>query len=168
MSVRSGLFVLFGVFFPAIAYSGEQELLRGEVQLSAEETRRFSLNGESRQQVVGGDIAFGSKHFQIMKVSVHNLLGAYRQEGDRHEYAVFSSSYSDQTATGEPWVVADTKLNCSIPYNSFLVIYTVESSKKIASLSEFPYGDLAETLSLSDSSELFCFYAQPPKLVSTE
>lgn len=158
------LTLLFSGFFLTIALADEVPiLLQGEIQKDEGDTVSFSLQGENRSEVVGGTIVLGKRQFEVQKVSVHQLVGARRLQGGVFEYAVFSSSYSDQSATGEPWVVAQSKLGCERPYNSFLSLYTVASIDKQNLLDTVPYAQLVESLSFSDSSVLYCFTSRPPE-----
>lgn len=149
----------------AIAFSTEVEalqLLQGEIPESEGSSRVFSLSAESRENLVGGEIKLGDKQFVIRKVSAHQLIGAERMLAKSAEFAIFSSSYSEQTATGEPWVQAEIKLGCDKPYNSFLALYTVSDPMKIERNGALPFAQLVASLEHSDSSLLFCFIAKPP------
>ena len=42
------------------------------------QAREFSISGESRRDVVGGEIVFGDERYTISKVSAHGMIGASR------------------------------------------------------------------------------------------
>ena len=70
-----------------------------------------------------GSIVLGDRRYEISQVSRHGLVGArwFATEGGRYaEFLVFSSSYSDQTAVGTPWVAAREVSRCNEPYNAFV------------------------------------------------
>ncbi len=120
----------------------------------------FSLSGESREDVVGGEIRFGDSRFNITHVSVHRLVGAESANDSDESFAVFSSSYTAQTATGTPWVAGDTYIQCDEEYNSFLAIYKVrgEDAEK---LPDPPFRQLTESTDHSDTSIVYCFVSAP-------
>ena len=120
----------------------------------------FSLSGESRDEVVGGEIKFGESRFEITHVSVHRLVGAEGSHGQSKEYAVFSSSYTAQTATGKPWVASDSYHQCDQGYNSFLAIYRV-SEDNAKKLGQPPFHTLTESTDHSDASVVYCFVSEP-------
>jgi len=156
----SGLALAF-----ACASGFAAELLVGEIQMDGGSAAHFSLSGESREQVVGGEIHIGERAFRVTGVSRLGLIGARRRlEGESvvAEYAVFSSSFSDQTAVGQPWVAADSYRNCDQRYNSFVAIYRVEDAERVRELGNTPYPTLADDRSISDQSEVYCFLSRPP------
>lgn len=128
----------------------------------------FSLSATDREQPVGGEIRIGKRRFTITQVSRHGLIGAQRSASSEEpnapfaEYAVFSSSFSPQTATGQPWVAAQTFHNCDQPYNSFLAIYHVAGSDAALSLKDGPFADLTASANASDNSITYCFVSSPP------
>ena len=150
------------LFASSIVCAENTQLLEGDIVTATGLNVPFELLGENRKNVVGGSIRLGEHTFIVKKMSVHSLLGALRTEGETLEFAVFSSSYSEQTAMGEPWVVAKKKHGCDMPYNSFLSIYTISSAEKKSNVTAVPYAKLVESLSESDDSVLYCFIARPP------
>jgi len=76
------------------------------------------------------------------------------------EFAVFSSSYTEQTATGQPWIAGDSYLQCEQEYNSFLAIYRVHPDKAKL-LPEPPFGNLTDSTEHSDESVVYCFVSGP-------
>ena len=143
------------------------ELLHGEVKLDDGATTTFSLSGESREDVIDGEIRLGEQAFRITKTSRLGLIGATRSYADDTgpvaEFAIFSSSFSEQTATGTPWVAADRRLHCDQPYNSFLVVYRMTDGDRIAALGSTPYPELAEGKVPTDSATVYCFFSRPPE-----
>lgn len=143
------------------------ELLSARIVSEDGETVVFHLKGESREEVIGGAIEFGPRSFVITNLSRRGLIGARRDgTGDNGvpfvEYAVFSSSFSMQTAVGHPWASALSYVGCESPYNSFLAIYHVDEEKVIAALGSMPYPDLMDDASLSAGSRVYCFVSMPP------
>ena len=129
----------------------------------------FRLEAESRRDVVGGRIVLGGSAYEISRVSRLGLIGARRFVGsssagqERHaEFLVFSSSFSEQTATGKPWLAAHEAYGCDEPYNSYLALYRVEGEAAVKALGPIPYPALAEDPSLSQRSRVSCFMARPP------
>ena len=57
---------------------------------------------------------------------------------------MFSSSFSEQSATGKPWVAAESAHGCDEPYNSFVAMYRVEGEETLIALGPIPYGTLSE------------------------
>lgn len=143
------------------------ELLQGEVALGDGTTTVFSLSGESRENVIDGEIRLGEQAFRITDTSRLGLVGAARSytgdAGPVAEYAIFSSSFSEQTATGNPWVAADRRVDCDQPYNSFLVVYRMTDEGRIAALGSTPYPALAEGDVPTDSATVYCFSSRPPE-----
>ncbi len=128
----------------------------------------FELEAESRKDVVGGRILLGETGYEISRVSRLGLIGARRfvVAGDAHEpyaeFLVLSSSFSDQTAVGKPWVAAREAHGCEEPYNTFVALYRVEGDAAVKALGPIPYPELVENLSRSRDSRVFCFLARPP------
>ncbi len=129
----------------------------------------FRLEAENRGDVVGGRIVLGEIEYEISKVSRLGLTGARRfVEGDGDgagryaEFLVFSSSFSQQTAVGKPWLAAREAYGCDEPYNTYLALYRVEGEAAVKALGPIPYPDLAEDLSRSQHSHVSCFMARPP------
>lgn len=156
------------MLLPAAAIS--KELLAGTMPDGEGGTIAFRLHGESREKVVGGRILLGDAEYTIARVSRLGLIGAHRLGGggdtgeERHvEYLVFSSSFSDQSATGKPWVAAETAHGCDEPYNSFLAMYRVEGEEALVALGPIPYGTLSEDISRTADSKVLCFMARPPE-----
>ena len=128
----------------------------------------FRLEAENRRDVVGGRIVLGESAYEISRVSRLGLIGARRFVGgaagqERHaEFLVFSSSFSEQTTVGKPWVAAREAYGCDEPYNTYLALYRVEGEAAVKALGPIPYPELAEELSRSQESRVFCFMARPP------
>ena len=146
-----------------------KELLAGTIPDGEGGTIAFRLDGESREEVVGGHILLGGAEYTIARVSRLGLIGAHRLGGDgdtgeeRHaEYLVFSSSFSDQSATGTPWVAVKSAHGCDEPYNSFVAMYRVEGEEALVALGPIPYGVLTGDLSHTKDSRVLCFMARPP------
>ena len=156
----------------AVLLAGEaasKELLSGTAPDGEGGTLAFRLDAESRREVVGGRIVLGHAEFTISRMSRLGLIGAHRMGGaessggERHgEFLVFSSSFSEQSATGTPWVAARAAHGCDTPYNSFLALYRIEGEEALIALGPSPYGVLAEDLSRSQHSQVLCFTARPP------
>ncbi len=144
-----------------------EELLTGVVDAGGEELA-FSLSGEDRQNVEGGVITLGERVFKIVKVSRLGLIGAARlvvdQTEDKRygEFVTFSSSFSAQTATGQPWVAAERYVNCDRPYNSFLALYRVVGAEALEALGSVPYPTLNEDAGAAEKSTVYCFISNPP------
>lgn len=143
------------------------ELLSARITVDDGGTLEFHLTGENRDQVIGGTIELGTRSFTITRVSRTGLIGARRAgtgEGGVPfaEYAVFSSSFSMQTAVGQPWAAARSYVGCETPYNSFLAVYHVDEEKAIVALGPEPYPDLMEDASRSTGSSVYCFVSMPP------
>ena len=144
------------------------ELLVGTVPGGNGTAIGFALEAEDREAVEGGRILLGKTAYEISKISRLGLIGARRfVRGDdaREPYAVFlvlSSSFGEQTAVGKPWVSASESHGCEEPYNTFLAVYRVEGEAAVKALGPTPYPELAENLSRSDDSRVFCFIARPP------
>lgn len=143
------------------------ELLNARISTEDGEPVAFRLAGESREEVIGGTIELGSRSFTITDVSMRGLIGASRAgRGDDGatfaEYAVFSSSFSEQTAVGQPWAAARRYLGCEVPYNSFLAVYHVDGDEAVAALGPRPYPRLMDDESLSGRSDVYCFVSKPP------
>ena len=145
------------------------ELLIGAAPDSGNSAAAFRLEGENRDDVVGGRIVLGGIEYEISRVSRLGLIGARRfvrgDDGGRQPYAEFlvlSSSFSEQTAVGQPWLAAREAYGCDRPYNTFLALYRVEGEGAVKSLGPIPYPDLADDLSRSQHSRVSCFMARPP------
>ena len=143
-----------------------ETLLTGTVQLADQREVQFSLSGNSREDIINGEIRLGDLAFRIDKQSRMGLIGAQRalpELGETAlEYAVFSSSFSSQTATGQPWVSARDYYLCNQPYNAFLALYQVVDSHALAELGPVPYPILAEGRGAPKQALVYCFSAQPP------
>jgi len=141
-----------------------KELLAGTVP-SDEGDLAFTLSGESRRNVVGGSIVLGERSFEIAKVSRHGLVGAHRFNTDGAnqyaEFVVFSSSYTDQTAVGAPWVAAREAHRCDEPYNAFIAIYRIDGEDAVKALGPTPYPVLVEDVERSNGSRVYCFVGTP-------
>ena len=129
----------------------------------------FRLEAENRRDVVGGRIFLGESVYEISKVSRLGLVGARRfviggdSGPERYaEFLVFSSSYSEQTAVGKPWLAAREAHGCDKPYNTYLGLYRVEGEAAVMALGPIPYPDLVEDVSRSHHSHVACFMAHPP------
>ena len=147
------------------------DLLVGAAPDSDGSMLAFRLEAENRGDVVGGRIVLGEIEYEITKVSRLGLTGARRfvegdGDGDRAgryaEFLVFSSSFSQQTAVGKPWLAAREAYGCDEPYNTYLALYRVEGEAAVKALGPIPYPDLAEDLSRSQHSHVSCFMARPP------
>ena len=148
--------------------AASKELLAGTMPDGEGGNIVFRLEGESREKVVGGRILLGDAEYTIARVSRLGLIGAHRLGGggdtgkERHaEYLVFSSSFSEQSATGRPWVAAESAHGCDEPYNSFLAMYRVEGEEALVALGPIPYGTLSEDISRTADSRVLCFMARP-------
>ena len=146
--------------------AGAKDLLRATV----EDGMEFSLSGESRQDVMGGELVLGERRFKVTGVSRHGLIGASRvvhaADGGAvrfGEYAVFSSSFSDRTATGNPWTEAAEYHRCDEAYNSFLTVYHVEGEAAVKALGPQPYGQLTDDPASADKAVVYCFMSRPPE-----
>ena len=147
-----------------------KELLAGTMPDGEGGTIAFRLEAESREKVVGGRIFLGGAEYTIARLSRLGLIGAHRLDGggdtgeERHvEYLVFSSSFSEQSATGTPWVATKSVHGCDAPYNSFVAMYRVEGEEALVALGPIPYGILTEDISRTADSRVLCFMARPPK-----
>ena len=160
--------LVFALLLPGAVPS--KELLTGTVPDGEGGMVAFRLDGESREEVVGGRILLGDAEYTIARMSRLGLIGAHRLGGGegedvkRHaEYLVFSSSFSEQSATGTPWVAAKSAHGCDNTYNSFVAIYRVEGEEALIALGPIPYGVLTEDISHTKDSRVLCFLARPPK-----
>ena len=145
------------------------ELLLGAAPVADDATVQFRLEAESRLDLVGGRIFLGEFEYEISKVSRLGLIGARRfVTGDDDglgryaEFLVFSSSYSNQTVVGTPWLAAREAYGCDKPYNSYYGFYRVEGESAVKALGPIPYPNLAEDPSRSQHSHVACFMARPP------
>ena len=145
-----------------------QALLSGTMPASDGSAVAFRLDAESRNEVVGGRIFLDETEYEVSRVSRLGLIGARRFVGSddsesRHaEFLVVSSSFSDQTAVGEPWVAAREAFGCDRPYNTFVAWYRVVGEAAVKALGPIPYPDLADDSARSGSSWVSCFMARPP------
>ena len=163
-----GVAVASAVLFLA-GTAAAAELLRGTAPVGDDATVRFRLEAENRNDLVGGRIFLGEIEYEISRVSRLGLVGARRfatgDDGGRGRYAEFlvlSSSYSDQTAVGKPWLAARDAYGCDRPYNTYYGFYRVEGEAAVKALGPIPYPDLAEDPSRSQHSHVACFMARPP------
>lgn len=142
-----------------------KDLLSGDVAVENGATVKFTLSGESRENVKDGEMALGERAFRITASSRTGLVGGERTVENTaeptHEYAVFSSSFSEQTATGQPWVKATHYLNCDKPYNSFIAIYRVVGAERIKTLGVKSHPQLAEGTFTADQADAYCFTSRP-------
>ena len=160
--------VLSAALLPA-GGAAAADLLVGTMPNSDGPGLAFRLEAESRRDVVGGRIVLGGSAYEISRVSRLGLIGARRFVGgdgdgqERHaEFLVFSSSFSEQTAVGKPWLAAHEAYGCDEPYNTYLALYRVEGEAAVKALGPIPYPALAEEPSRSQESRVFCFMARPP------
>ena len=159
--VASALMLLSGVAAAA-------DLLVGTMPGGNGSEIAFRLEAEDRVSVTGGRVLLGEIEYEISRVSRLGLIGARRfvtGGGEREPYAeflVFSSSFSEQTAVGKPWVAAREAQGCEEPYNTYLALYRVEGEAAVKALGPIPYPALAEDPSLSQCSRVSCFMARPP------
>ena len=144
------------------------ELLVGAIPNPDGPALAFRLEAEDPHDVVGGSIFLGGSAYEISRTSRLGLFGARRfVDGgvgqERHaEFLVFSSSFSEQTAVGKPWLAAREAYGCDEPYNTYLALYRVEGEAAVKALGPIPYPKLAEEPSRSQESRVFCFMARPP------
>ena len=161
-----GLFASTLVLLAGVAAAAE--LLVGTVPGGNGTTVDFRLEAEDREAVVGGRVLLGETAYEISRLSRLGLIGARRfvRGGDTHEsyaeFLVLSSSFGEQTAVGRPWLAARESHGCEEPYNTFLALYRVEGEAAVKALGPIPYPELAENLSRSHDSRVFCFVARPP------
>ena len=147
-----------------------EELLVGTMPEGGDAAVAFRLDGESRDDIVGGRIVLGEIEYEVSRVSRLGLIGARRfvlgagDERERYaEFLVFSSSFSRQTAVGKPWPSAREAYGCDKPYNSYLALYRVEGEAAVKALGPIPYPELAENGARSQHSRVSCFMAHPPE-----
>ena len=140
------------------------ELLAGTVALEDGANVPFSLSGETLENVIGGTIRLGSASFEIARVSRMGLVGGTRvvapgagEPRGYAEFVIFSSSFSSQTATGQPWVASRSYVRCDDDYNSFLALYRVYAVERREALGEIPYSVLTESVDVTDESTVYCF-----------
>ena len=137
------------------------ELVVGEARAADAAPLAFRITGKSPEDVLGGAIHLGDARYVIQRVSRRGLIGGARVSeaaaGGFAEYAVFSSSFSDQTAVGQPWVAASAYHHCDRPYNSFLAVYRVDGADAAKRMGPAPYPDLVEDVSRSDRATVYCF-----------
>jgi hypothetical protein len=158
--------IVLGAFAPSVP---AEELLRGEVA-GDNGPMAFLVTGEDRDNIVGGVLRLGTDDFVIAKQSRLGLIGAarYSQGGEREygEYAVLSSSFSEVTAVGQPWIPADRYVGCDKDYNTFVAIYRVYGTEAVNALGRTPYSVFTEDASAADESVVYCLYSSPPKATS--
>lgn len=166
-SVHAAMTVLISALLVLASPVRANTLLVGEASNVAGQSVPFSLSGNSREDVIGGEIVFGDQRFTITAVSEHNLVGGQYTAGDTVHLALFSSSYSRVTDSGEPWAAGAEHHGCEQAYNSFLALYKVPSAD-IGKLPDPPYWPLAEgsvpdtgSVAASGSSSIYCFMSQP-------
>ena len=161
-----GLFASTLVLLAGVAAAAQ--LLAGSMPGGNGTAIDFGLEAEDREAVVGGRILLGETAYEISRLSRLGLIGARRfvPGGDTQEpyaeFLVLSSSFGEQTAVGRPWVAARESHGCEEPYNTFLALYRVEGEAAVEALGPIPYPELAENLSRSHDSRVFCFIARPP------
>ena len=164
MSIKQLTFLALACMAAGTALA--KELLNGVVEMDGEKLT-FSLTGEDRENVVGGTIKLGERVFKITKVSRLGLIGAARvvidESEQKHygEFATFSSSFSEQTAKGKPWVASKRYVDCDRPYNSFLAIYMLVGKDALEALGSVPYSALNEDINAADESTVYCFTSHP-------
>ena len=165
---RGSAMALAAVLLLAGGGTMAEDLLVGAAPDGNGSMREFRLEAENRRDVVGGRIVLGESVYEISRVSRLGLIGARRfvsgdaGQGRYAEFLVFSSSFSEQTSVGKPWLAAREAYGCDEPYNTYLAFYRVEGEAAVKSLGPIPYPDLVEDLSLSHRSRVFCFTARPP------
>ena len=145
-----------------------KELLAGTIVVSESRNINFTLSGEDSRNVIGGEIKLDETSYEITKISRKGVIGATRTatalDGDSAntmQFAIFSSSFSPQTATGEPHIASQEFINCEQAYNSYLAVYNVNKAR-VDALGDIPYPTLLKDLNSSDGSIVYCFYSQPP------
>ena len=164
---RAGRTLVAGVLVIMSGLAAAGTLLAGTMPTGDGSSAAFRLDGESRDDVVGGRIVVDELEYEISRVSRLGLIGARRfvevAGGTRYaEFLVVSSSFSGQTAVGKPWVAAREAYGCDQPYNTFLAFYRVEGEPAVKALGPIPYPALADDLSRSQRSRVSCFIARPP------
>jgi hypothetical protein len=159
--VRAGSAIALIVLLSSAPTAFPKELLVGTVRTGNDTELAFSISGRSRRDVVGGQLVLGETPYEISQTSLHSLVGARRfvsaGAGSFAEFVIFSSSYSDQTAVGRPWVAAREVWHCDEPYNSFVAVYRVEGEEAVKALGPIPYPKLADEVELSQRSRVYCF-----------
>jgi len=161
----TGLIIIVALLVvSAAARAGE--LIVGEALDANSAPLTFRIIGESVDDVMGGEIVFGDAHYRIDRVSQRGMIGAVRSVavGDTRsqEFVVFSSSFSGQTAVGNPWVAARSYHHCDRPYNSFLAVYHVSGTGAVAALGDVPYASLTDDVRRAGDSQVYCFTSAPP------
>lgn len=161
--MRAIICTTFYALFTAVLLLPQAGSAKPLLTATIPEAGAFVLDGDDRAHVVGGLIKLGNQSWKIIKTSVHNLIGASGETGadGSVQHVVFSSSFSKQTATGQPWVAAGQYLGCNQPYNSFLAVYTVSDQAKLAQLDTLPFARLTDSLEASDKSVVYCFFSTP-------
>ncbi|MEO0424296.1 MAG: hypothetical protein AAF184_18295 [Pseudomonadota bacterium] len=160
--MRAGLAA--GISLVAVT-AGAADLLRGEFTNGDGERQPFLVTGESPEEIVGGSIQMGNDQYTIAKQSRLGLIGAARfaKGGGREfgEYAVMSSSFSEMTATGQPWVKAQSYVGCDKDYNTFVAIYRVYGVDRVNALGSSPYGNFTDDPEAADESIVYCLFSRP-------
>lgn len=150
--------------FGSPLHAHAKDLLSGTISVAGETPMEFRLSGKSRKDVVGGEINVGKRRFAITNVSRRGLIGgrglAASDDVEGHrEFVVFSSSFSEQTATGQPWLSALEYRNCDTSYNSFLALYHIRDTA-VATLGPTPYSKLTDDSKNSARSVVYCFMSR--------
>lgn len=164
------VFLLFaGLGAPLLATAADERVLLTGTALDKEnEAIAFRIVAKSRKDPIGGRIHLAQSEYEIVRISRHGLIGARRfidggSAQARHaEFVVFSSSFNDQKASGNPWVAADDVYGCDEPYNAFIALYLIEGEENVKSIGATPFARLTEDSSLSAQSRILCFTALPP------
>ncbi len=145
--------------------AGAEDLLRGEFTNRDGQRQDFLVTGESPEEIVGGRIHLGRDQYVIAKQSRLGLIGAARfakgGEQEFGEYAVLSSSFSEMTASGQPWVKAQQYVGCEKDYNTFVAIYRVYGVDRVNALGSSPYGNFTDDPEAADESIVYCLYSSP-------
>lgn len=143
------------------------DLILGSLIDEQSRTVAFKLSGDSQAQLIGGFVSLNERRYRILGESRRGLIGASRLDGQElaeenrvGEYLVFSSSYSEQTATGDPWVVSKRYVGCDTPYNSFVALYRVLGQATITRLGNKPFGDLTEGKTKAKDASVYCFMSK--------
>jgi hypothetical protein len=165
--LRRGLLsALFVALALSTAVAGAKELLRGEVKTADGRKLGFRVVAEDREEIVGGKLRLGDAEFVIAKESRLGMIGAARfsEKGEKEfgEYAVLSSSFSDMTAKGRPWVKARDYVGCDDDYNTFVAVYRVYGVDRVNALGSTPYNAFTNDLDAADESVVYCLYSAPP------
>ncbi len=143
-------------------------LLTGTIPYKGDSTMKFWFESEDSNDPLKGYIFLNGVQYEISSVSRLGLIGARRfvkQNSDVNksyaEFLVLSSSFSEQTAIGTPWLAAHEVYGCDTSYNTYLAFYQVKGEKTVKALGPIPYESLAENLSNSQHSWISCFQSAP-------